>query len=172
MSELIKIRELPGSDVLNAINCAYIAERFFKRSRTWFSQRLNNNVINTKPISFDPTELLKFRTALKVIAHDLTYFTNNIPNIPSDMSIKVYVVKDPLAIEYFQNDDIEGFKEYLASDDMLDFPDPVCFDTEAEALAFCSGIGYGMNERDTPNQYPLRSCEETDYPFIEAIENY
>lgn len=52
------------------------------------------------------------------------------------MSIKVYVVEDPTAIEFFLNDDIEGFKEYLTSDDMLDFPEPAVFDTEDEAIAF------------------------------------
>lgn len=26
--------------------------------------------------------------------------------------------------------------------------------------------------RATPERYPLRSCEETDLSFIEAIENY
>ena len=55
---------------------------------------------------------------------------------------------------------------------MLDFGEPEVFDTEAEALAFCSGIGYGANECATPDRYPLRSCEPVDLPFIEAIENY
>ena len=55
---------------------------------------------------------------------------------------------------------------------MLDFPEPEYFDTEAEALAFCSGIGYGTNERATPDRYPLHSSEEVDRPFIDAIENY
>ena len=88
------------------------------------------------------------------------------------MAIKVYVITDSEAIQYFLNDDIDGFKEYLASDDMLDFPTPEYFDTEAEALAFCTGIGYGTNERATPERYPLRSCEEVDQPFIAALENY
>lgn len=88
------------------------------------------------------------------------------------MPVQVYVISDPLAIDFIQNEDLDGFKEYLDSDDMLDFGEPECFDTEAEALAFCSGIGYGTNERATPDRYPLRSCEPSDLPFIEAIENY
>ena len=88
------------------------------------------------------------------------------------MSIKVYVIDDPTAIEFFLNDDIEGFKEYLASDDMLDIPEPEVFDTEDKVLAFCSGLGYGTDERAVPDRYPLRSCEPTDVPFIKAIENY
>lgn len=88
------------------------------------------------------------------------------------MSVKVYVINEPLAIDFLVNDDINGFKEYLESDDMLDFPEPEVFETEEQALAFCKGIGYGTNERDLPDYYPLRSCEPTDAPFIEAIENY
>lgn len=171
-NEIICIRKIDGAQILDTMNCAALSERFFNRSRAWFIQRLNNNIVNGKPVSFTPEELLKLRTSLKVLASEITDFTSNIPNIPTDMSIKVYVINDPQAIEYFVNDDIDGFSEYLASDDMLEFPEPKCFDTEAEAIAFCSGIGYGANERVTPDKYPLRSCEETDLPFIEAIENY
>lgn len=88
------------------------------------------------------------------------------------MSVKVYVINDPLAINFLVNDDIDGFKEYLDSDEMLDFTEPEVFDTEDQALAFCEGLGYGTNERDMPHRYPLRSCEPADAPFIEAIENY
>lgn len=88
------------------------------------------------------------------------------------MVVKVYVISDPLAINFLVDDDIDGFKEYLDSDDMLDFPEPEMFDSEEQALAFCAGIGYGANESATLDRYPLRSCEEADLPFIEAIENY
>lgn len=47
------------------------------------------------------------------------------------MSVKVYVISDPLAINFLVDDGIDGFKEYLDSDDMLDFPEPEVFDTEA-----------------------------------------
>lgn len=86
------------------------------------------------------------------------------------MAVKVYVISDSLAINFLVDDDIDGFKEYLASDDMLDFPEPEVFDTEQQALAYCASIGYGTNESATPDRYPLRSCEEADLPFIEAIE--
>ena len=152
--------------------CAAISERFFNRSRAWFIQRLNNNIVNGKPVSFSTEELLKLRTSLKVLASEITRFTSNIPNLPTDMSIKVYVIDDPASIEFFENDDIDGFKEYLTEDDTIIFPEAECFDTEAEALAFCSGIGYGTNERGPVERYPLRSCESTDLPFIEAIEAY
>lgn len=88
------------------------------------------------------------------------------------MSIKVYVLKDPILIDFAQDDDIEGFKEYLDSDDTIYFNDPETFDTEAEALAYCAGIGYGKDERTPVERYTLRSSEEYDLPFIEAIEKY
>lgn len=88
------------------------------------------------------------------------------------MSVKIYVINDPLAIGFLVNDDIDGFKEYLDSDDMLDFPEPEVVDTEEQAIALCKDIGYGKDERAMPDRYPLRSCEPTDAPFIEAIKNY
>lgn len=146
MNDIIRIRKIDGAQILDTMNCAAISERFFNRSRAWFIQRLNNNIVNGKPVSFSTEELLKLRTSLKVLASEITRFTSNIPNLPTDMSIKVYVIDDPASIEFFENDDIDGFKEYLTEDDTIIFPEAECFDTEAEALAFCSGIGYGTNE--------------------------
>lgn len=88
------------------------------------------------------------------------------------MSVQVYVISDPLAIDFIQNDDIEGFKEYLDSDDTLYFAEPEEFATEAEAIAFCSGLGFGKFENAPVERYPLRSCEPCDLPFIEAVQNY
>lgn len=88
------------------------------------------------------------------------------------MSVKVYVINDPLAIDFLVNDDIDSFKEYLNFDDMLDFSEPEVFYSEEQALAFYEGLGYGANERDMPDRYPLRSCKTSDVPFIEAIKNY
>jgi len=92
------------------------------------------------------------------------------------MSIKVYVVSEPALIDFIMANDIEGFKAYLneskENEDYILFDEPECFDTEAEALAFCGGIGYGSDERAAPVRFPLRSCELDDLSFIEAIENY
>ena len=88
------------------------------------------------------------------------------------MSVKVYVIDDPILISFIEDGDLEGFKELLDSDDTLYFPEPEIFDTEEKALAFCAGLGYGKDERAMPDRYPLRSCEPADAPFIEAIENY
>ena len=37
------------------------------------------------------------------------------------MSVQVYVVSDPLAIDFIQNEDLDGFKEYLDSDDLDEY---------------------------------------------------
>ncbi len=88
------------------------------------------------------------------------------------MATKVYVINDPTAIEYIQNDDLGGFKSYLDEDEYLDFGDPISFDTEAEVLAFGAGLGYDHPEHGPVESYPLRSLESADMPFIEAFENF
>ena len=88
------------------------------------------------------------------------------------MSAKVYVIKDRTAIDFIENNDIDRFRDHLAEEEYLMFDEPVEFETEREALAFCSGLGYGTMEGAPVEQFPLRSFEEYDMPFIEAIENY
>lgn len=170
--KVFRIRQVKGAQILEMLNCAAISNRFFNRSRSWFIQRLNNNTVNGKPASFTPEELSKLRASLKVLATEIINFANNVSQIHTDMSIKVYVLDDPIAIDFVRDEEIDGFKEYLDSDDMLCFPNPEVFDSEAEALSFCSGLSYGTDERATPDRYPLRSCEPDHVPFIEAIENY
>ena len=66
------------------------------------------------------------------------------------MTVKVYVITDPLAINFLVDADIDGFKEYLESDEYLDFGEPEVFETEEQALAFCAGLGYGANAVPLP----------------------
>ena len=88
------------------------------------------------------------------------------------MDIKVYVITDQTAIDLITDNDIDGFKAYIAEDDTPYIHEPETFATEEQALAFCSGIGYGIDERAQIERYPLRSCEPDDVPFIELIEKY
>lgn len=39
---LSKIEDLRESDIMRVLNASYIAERFFGKSKNWFSQKLNN----------------------------------------------------------------------------------------------------------------------------------
>lgn len=85
--------------------------------------------------------------------------------------IKVYMVTDSDAISLLINDDLKEFKAYISSEDGMEIDEPREFDTEAEAMAFCAGLGYGKDEHSFPDIYPLRSCEPCDLPYIEAIES-
>lgn len=171
MNEPLDIRNFPGADVLEHINCAYIARRFFNRTRSWFTHRLHNNIVNGKPVSFSEAELLTLRSALLTLSKEIRYYSSNIPNTKS-LDIKVYVVTDQTAIRLITDNDLDGFKAYLAENDTIHFPEPKTFATEEEALAFCAGIGYSNNEQAPIEHLPLRSCEPADMPFIELIENY
>ena len=39
------------------VSIAYIAKRFFGKSRQWFNNRLKENIVNGKPVKFSSTEL-------------------------------------------------------------------------------------------------------------------
>ncbi len=58
-------------ELLRVVNGAYIAERFFNRSGSWFSQKLNNNIKNGKPCEFTPEELQTLQDALYTIAYEI-----------------------------------------------------------------------------------------------------
>lgn len=88
------------------------------------------------------------------------------------MAIQVQVIKDSILISFIENDDPDGFREYLDSDDTLIFHDPEIFATEEEAFAFCAGLGYGADDHNPVPRYPLRSDEPADAPYLEAIGNY
>ena len=58
-------------DLLRVLNGAYIADRFFGKSGSWFSQKLNNNTKNGKPCQFSKEELTTLSNALHTIALEL-----------------------------------------------------------------------------------------------------
>lgn len=68
---LSKIKELKQSDLARVLNGAYIAERFFGKSASWFSQKLNNNLKNGKPCEFTAQERKTLSNALYTIAIEL-----------------------------------------------------------------------------------------------------
>lgn len=68
---LSKIKFLQREDLLRVLNGAYIAERFFGKSGSWFSQKLNNNIKNGKPCEFTPGEIETLRNALLTLSIEL-----------------------------------------------------------------------------------------------------
>ena len=68
---LSKINFMERQDLLRVVNGTYIAERFFGKSGSWFSQKLNNNLKNGKPCEFTPQELKTLSNALHTIAIEL-----------------------------------------------------------------------------------------------------
>lgn len=77
-NRIIYTRRIEGSEILDSLSCAAISKRFFNRSRAWFTQRLNNNIVNGKPASFTEEELIKLSFALREICYEINTFCNNI----------------------------------------------------------------------------------------------
>lgn len=164
------IRTLPGADVFKYINCAYIARKYFNRSRSWFTQRLNNNKVNGKPVSFSSTELSILHTALNTISMNINSFSLNLQ--PSgQMQIDVYLIKDREAIDYILNNDLDSFTALYSEQQFPEIPEPHHFSTEQEAQAFCAGIALTQNDQ-SPRILPLRSYEPYDNKYIEVIRQY
>ena len=165
----LNIRKLPGAEVLDHLNCAYIARQFFSRTRSWFNQRLNNNAVNGKPVSFTAAELATLRLALNSLAADLNAFSSNLNT--TAMPIQVYVIKDPEAIDFIIADDLDGFRQHLADQEFPDIPAPETFATIQQAQAFCAGLAYGHSDL-TPSTFPLRSYEVANQPYITTLNNF
>lgn len=50
--------------IIDVISMSYIAEHYFKKSRSWLSQRINCHAVNGAPVSFNKVEL-------KILSHAL-----------------------------------------------------------------------------------------------------
>lgn len=85
------------------------------------------------------------------------------------MPVKVYIIEDGLAMSYMN--DINSFREFLSTDEILNLAGPKLFETEAEAEAFCISLNEDKNYDEEPYTEFLRSYVPTDAPFIQAIEN-
>ena len=68
---LSKIEDLKGGDIMRVLNASYISERFFGKSKSWVSQKLNNHVKNGSPANFTPAEIETLRNALYTISIEL-----------------------------------------------------------------------------------------------------
>lgn len=68
---LAKIEDLKEGDIMRVLNASYIAERFFGKSKGWFSQKMNNHVKNGTPTEFTESEIETLRNALYTISIEL-----------------------------------------------------------------------------------------------------
>ena len=58
---------LQMEDILKVVSMSYISENYFNKSRSWFTQRLNNCKVNGIHVSFSNEELNKLSFALDEI---------------------------------------------------------------------------------------------------------
>ncbi|WP_303408453.1 MULTISPECIES: DUF5053 domain-containing protein [Bacteroidales] len=68
---LSKIEDLKQGDILRILNASYIAERFFGKSGSWLSQKINNHLKNGKPCYFTKEELETLSNALYTLSIEL-----------------------------------------------------------------------------------------------------
>ena len=53
------------------ISMAYLAQRFFGRSRSWLHNKLNGNLANGKPMALNEKELADLKNALKTLSNEI-----------------------------------------------------------------------------------------------------
>ena len=68
---ITKMMVLKESDILRVLNATYIAERFFGRSKSWFSQKINNHMKNGEPVTFTPSEMATLKDALLTLSREI-----------------------------------------------------------------------------------------------------
>ena len=68
---LSKMMALKESDIMRVLNATYIAERFFGRSKSWFSQKINNHMKNGEPVTFTPSEIATLKDALLTLSREI-----------------------------------------------------------------------------------------------------
>lgn len=75
--EAYTLHERMGT-LTEAVNLAYIARRYFGKTRQWLYQRLKGQMVNGKPATFTETEETTFITALHEIGLQLATFTQRV----------------------------------------------------------------------------------------------
>ena len=69
--------ELKEQDIMKVLKASYIAERFFGKSRSWISHKLNHDMKNGKRDDFTPEERQKLKHALETIANEILYLVDD-----------------------------------------------------------------------------------------------
>ncbi|GIM62116.1 DUF5053 domain-containing protein [Capnocytophaga canis] len=59
------------NEVLPILPLSYIAEQYFQKSKSWFYQRLNGNIVNGSPAQFTQEEIKTLNFALQDLSKKL-----------------------------------------------------------------------------------------------------
>lgn len=65
-------------DIRQAVSMAYIAEKYFGKSRAWMNQRINNTNVNGKPTAFTNEELKILADSLSDLSSRLSALSRSI----------------------------------------------------------------------------------------------
>ena len=58
-------------EVLPILSVSFIAKNYFNKSRQWFYQKLNGNIVNGKPAKFTKEEIKTLNSALKDLSEKI-----------------------------------------------------------------------------------------------------
>lgn len=81
---------------------------------------------------------------------------------------KLYLIEGPEAESLVNDNDLDGFRQYLEDDDYLNIGIKE-FDTEDERTGFLSGYFHGCDERSPCGKVALVDSNEYYQPFIEIV---
>jgi hypothetical protein len=70
--------ELKEQDIMKVLKASYIAERFFGKSRSWITHKLNHDLKNGKPDEFTNAEKKRLSEALYTIALEIQKLADEI----------------------------------------------------------------------------------------------
>ncbi len=59
-------------EVANMVSVAYIAKKYFGKTRQWLYQRLNGNIVHGRPAQFTEDERIRLKEALLDISEHIT----------------------------------------------------------------------------------------------------
>lgn len=65
-------------DIKSAVSMAYIAEKYFGKSRAWMIQRINNTTVNGKHTAFTDEELKILADSFSDLSHRLSALSRSI----------------------------------------------------------------------------------------------
>ena len=81
-----------------------------------------------------------------------------------------YIIEDNEAESLIDDNDVDGFREYVEENSFLDY-DKEEFDSEEERGGFLRGFFYGCDERAPAGKVVLLSGNEYYESYIEILEN-